>query len=130
MKKALIIILALVILGGCGQTRQHAKSLSARQAKQALADYITAHPKVFTSPGRSESASEILKISVGPQITDTVSIGLFNVDLDKKTYHLIHFYGKPGEGWFENWLWDGSFVQNTDRKWQVNKPEFKKEWGK
>ena len=119
----------VVSLVGCINAVPTSDSLSATQDRKALAAFVTAHPGEFVSPGRAESAADILKAPVGDQTSGHVNIALFAVDLDKKTYSLVHGYGELGSGWFEYWTWDGRFVQMPDDRWTVEKPNFTKDWG-
>jgi hypothetical protein len=108
---------------------QGAGPLSGEAARSALAEYIRTHPDVFASPGRVEVADNVLSASIAPRDEDRVLVDMFIVDLDKRTYHLSHRYGEPGSGWFENWMWDGSFETDANGRWIATKPEFKKAWG-
>jgi hypothetical protein len=126
--------LSLVALCSCGNSPagNHPEApleLTPQAAKQAIAASISANPDVFTSPGRAESAEDIQNVKVSPTAKETISIGMFHVDLQQKTYQLMHRYGKPGEGWFEHWQWTGKFLLHED-KWELSEPEFMKEWGK
>jgi hypothetical protein len=126
--------LSLVALCSCrpGQVEslpQLPPNLTAEAAREAIANFISSHPDVFASPGRAESAEDIRNVKVSPTAKETISIGMFHVDLQQKTYQLMHRYGKPGEGWFEHWQWTGKFLLHED-KWELSEPEFMKEWGK
>jgi hypothetical protein len=127
------MLVSLVALFSCqnGQIEnqpQKLRELTGIAARQALSDYISSHPGIFVSPGRAESAEDIRNIEVGQSAKGAVSIGMFHIDLDRKTYQLTHGYGKPGEGWFEDWQWTGKFILR-DGKWELSKPEFTKAWG-
>ena len=126
-------MLSLAALFSCqnGQVEnqpQKLPELTGIAARQAIAGYISLNPGVFVSPGRAESAEDIRKVEVSPTAKGAIAIGMFHIDLDKKTYELTHSYGKPGEGWFEDWQWKGNFVLHED-KWKLSKPEFVKMWG-
>lgn len=121
--------IVLLLLVGCASMAPTDDVLTALQARQALVDFVTAHPEVFVSPGRAESATDLLKSPVSNQSTGHVKISWFNVDLDKKIYQRFHGFGKPGSGWFENWMWNGSFSKTPEGKWKVDQPEFTKDWG-
>jgi hypothetical protein len=104
-----------------------AEDLTAEIAQQALAKLVEAHPDVFVSPGRAETAQEILNAKVGAQTTGVVGISWFRADLDQKTYRLAHHFEKPG--WFEHWVWEGAFRRNPAGQWEATKPDFEKSWG-
>lgn len=81
------------------------------------------------SPGRAENVKDIQKVEVSSRATGSIVIGLFQVDLDKQSYTLMHEYGKPGSGWFEWWTWQGEFKLNKNGIWELTKPELEKLWG-
>ncbi|MHC4661832.1 MAG: hypothetical protein ACYS8W_09095 [Planctomycetota bacterium] len=98
-------------------------------ARHALARLIDNEPDTFTSPGRSETSDGLNNASIINKTTGNVTIGLFSIDLDNKTYSLMHCYGKSGDGWFEDWMWNGIFEIGPDGEWMAKKPEFRKAWG-
>ena len=130
-----LILISVLLVASCSS---HSKSASQTQApldsqsaKLALVAYIEAHPATFTSPGRTENATDIRKACVDSKKKEgMVNISRFSVDLDKRTYRLVHGYGKPGGGWFENWIWEGQFTQKSNGRWQATEPRFIKAWGK
>jgi hypothetical protein len=141
--KGIVLVAALAVHVGCGDHEQRqqrgaagtapskkvTETLDSKEAQRALADYVEAHPQVFVSPGLSEKADELREVSVPDVTSGLLSIGRFNINLDKKTYLLIHWYGEPGKGWFENWIWQGSFQAGSNEAWTITKPRFTKEWG-
>jgi len=104
--------------------------LSASQARKALADFVTAHPEVFVSPGPYESTTNILQSSVGSDTSGQIQISRFNVNLDAKTYQLSYHFESPDIDFWEKWLWEGSFSRAPNGEWKVEQPTFKKFWGK
>ena len=119
----------LLLLLGCLNVTPANDALTAYQARQALANFVTAHPDVFVSPKHKESAKDILRAPVSNQASGDVQISRFSVDLDKKTYQLVYDFGNPGSGWFEHWLWEGSFSRTDVGEWKVDQPKFTKDWG-
>mgnify|MGYP000949143204 FL=1 len=119
----------LLLLLGCLNVTPANDVLTAYQARQALANFVIAHPDVFVSPERKESAKDILRAPVNNQASGHAPISRFCVDLDKKTYYLVYDFGKPGSGWFEHWVWVGSFSRTDSGKWKVDQPRFTKDWG-
>ena len=101
----------------------------AQSAKVAMIRYVKTHPDVFSSPGRTESADRLKSAQVSKAINGTVSIGWFTVDIERKSYRLIHKYGSPGSGGFEHWIWEGGFQRNSDGLWEMTDPKFSKERG-
>jgi hypothetical protein len=87
-----------------------------------------AHHAVFVSPGRAERAEDIRNARIYENSRDDVIIGNFIVNLDARTYQLVHNYS-DGEGWFEDWVWSGTFSQDTDGNWIADDPKFVKFWG-
>ena len=123
------VLLLILLIQGCS-TNRIATALTVTSAQGALVQYLRDHPNVFASPGRTETPDEFLATPPGNVTAGTVILGMFNVDLDRRQYHLSHWYGKPGSGWFEHWRWNGAFVVNNRGIWVATKPEFRKEWGK
>jgi hypothetical protein len=128
-----LIWLSLIVLCSCqngevGDKPEALPELTPQAAKQAIAAFIAAHPGAFVSPGRAESAEDIRNVKVNPNAKGAMAIGMFHVDLQQKTYQLMHGYGTPGEGWFEDWRWTGSFVLR-EGKYELSEPEFIKAWG-
>ncbi|NOQ51436.1 MAG: hypothetical protein GQ578_04380 [Desulfuromonadaceae bacterium] len=143
--KQMIVLLALfvVIMGaGCSkhyvethaepgllETHAEPRLFEAQSAKIAMIRYLKTHPDVFSSPGRTESADQLSRAPVSEAINGTVSIGWFTVDIERKSYRLIHKYGIPGSGWFEHWIWEGGFQRNSEGLWEVTDPKSLKERG-
>jgi hypothetical protein len=128
-----LTLLSLIALCTCqnGQVENLAQSpveLTPQAAKEAIAEFISSHPDAFVSLGRAEKAEDIRKVKLNPTSGRAFAVGMFNIDLDKKTYELTHGYGKHGEGWFEDWQWTGNFVLR-EGKWELSEPEFIKMWG-
>ncbi|MBE9485943.1 MAG: hypothetical protein IMY82_02085 [Chloroflexi bacterium] len=111
------------------ETRAEPGLFEAQSAKIAMIRYVKTHPDVFSSPGRTESADQLTRAQVSKAIDGTVSIGWFTVDIERKSYRLIHKYGSPGSGWFEHWIWEGGFQRNSEGLWEMTDPKFLKERG-
>jgi hypothetical protein len=138
--QSLFLLGCVLLFFGCSGSPQSAENtpagsgvvgvaLDSEAARQALADYLEKNPSVFESPGRTEAADEIRKVAIPKMTKGVLCIGLFQVDLDKKTYQLYHFYGEPGKGRVENWIWTGSFRPGDSGRWVVAAPEFLHESG-
>lgn len=140
----LSVALVIFLSAGCGKTSDPAASvssgravsvpadaaLSTPQAQEALADFVTANPDVFVSPGPYESTTNILQASVSSQTSGQIQISRFNVDLDAKTYQLSYHFQSPDIDFREEWLWEGSFYRRPNGEWKVDQPTFKNFWGK
>ncbi len=111
------------------KTRVEKDLFEAQSAKVAMIRYVKTHPDVFSSPGRTESADRLKSAQVSKAINGTVSIGWFTVDIERKSYRLIHKYGSPASGGFELWIWEGGFQRNSDGLWEMTDPKSSKERG-
>ena len=103
--------------------------LSASQAQDALADFVTEHPTMKWD----ESAEKIFKEPMGTETSGKIKISGFRVDLDKKTYVLfLNFLDEIGSDfyntYYEVWRWKGTFSLSPDGAWSVNPPAFERYW--
>ena len=104
--------------------------LDAEAARSALVKLLRAKPQAFASPGAAESAEELAAAPIPRECRGAFSVGRFDIDLQARTYSVLHFYGRPGSGFFEEWSWCGRFERDAAGKWRATAPEFTKAWGK
>jgi len=125
----MIQMLSMTVVWLAGATWvEESPRLTGEDARGALVALIRSDAESFVSPGRAERAQELEKAEI-LVVEDGFQIGQFWIDVEERSYQVSHLYGKPGEGRWEEWRWEGQLRFDRERGWIAEKPQFTKAWG-